>query len=101
MLTWAAIGALAVGAYGQRLAGMFLIDLNRVGPKMTALLNALPVAIICAVIAEQTLTSSGEVMLDARVLGVGAALVCAWRRMPMYVTIGVAALITALFRLVT
>ena len=101
MLTWAVIGALAVGVYGQRLLGMMLIDINRVGPKVTALMNALPVAIVCAVAAEQTFTTMGEVVFDARVLGVGAAIICAWRRLPLYITIGVAAAVTAVFRLLS
>ncbi len=100
MLTWTVIGALAVGVQGQRLIGMFLVDLNRVGRRTTALLNALPVAIVCAVAAEQTLTSGGEVVIDARLLGVGVAVICAWRRLPIYVTISSAALATAGLRLI-
>ncbi len=101
MLTWAVIGALAVGVQGQRLIGMFLFDFNRIDPRTTALLNALPVAIVCAVAAEQALTANGEVVVDARLLGVGAAVICAWRRLPIYVTISSAAIVTALFRLIT
>lgn len=101
MLTWMVVVVLAIGAYGQRLVGMFLIKHDRVGHRTTALLAALPVAIMCAVAAEQTFSTGGELVLDARVAGVGAAIVCAWRRLPLYVTICATAMVTALFRLVT
>ncbi|HCB33905.1 MAG TPA: branched-chain amino acid transporter AzlD [Acidimicrobiaceae bacterium] len=100
MLTWAVVGALAVGVYGQRLAGMMLVDVGTLGRRTAAVLAAVPPAIVCAVAAQQTFVTGGQLALDARVLGVGAAVVCAWRRLPVFVTVIVAAAVTALVRLV-
>lgn len=99
MLTWGVIGALAVGVFGQRLVGMTLGRRARLGPRSTAVLAAVPVAIVCAVAAQQAFSTNSELVLDARVAGVAAALICAWRRLPIYVTVLAATVATALVRL--
>lgn len=100
MLTWGVIGALAVGVFGQRLVGMTLGRHARLGPCSTAVLAAVPVAIVCAVAAQLAFSTNSEIALDARVAGVAVALVCAWRRLPLYATVTLAAVVTALVRLV-
>jgi len=95
MLTWGVVLALAVGVYGQRALGAVAVDTNRVGARWRRVLDALPITIIAAVVALQTFSASGELTVDARVAGVGAAAICAWRRLPMMVTVLVAAAVTA------
>ncbi|MGY9075128.1 MAG: AzlD domain-containing protein, partial [Acidimicrobiales bacterium] len=95
MLTWGVVFALAVGVYGQRALGAVAVDTNRVGARWRRVLDALPITIIAAVVALQTFSASGELTVDARVAGVGAAAICAWRRLPMMVTVLVAAAVTA------
>ncbi len=100
MLTWTVVIALALGVYIQRAAGAVLIETQRVSPNLRRVLNALPLAIITAVIALAAFSTDGELQFDARAGGVAVAALCAWRRAPMFVTVGAAALTTALLRLV-
>lgn len=101
MLTWGVVLGLAAGVYGQRAFGMVVLDPERLDARWRSVLGFMPLAILCAVTALQTFTRGGELTLDARVWGVGAAIVCAWRRLPMFVIVIVAAAITALARAAT
>lgn len=100
MLTWGVVIALAIGVYGQRAIGMVALDSSRLTARAKAVLDAMPLAIVCAVIALQTFSRSGELTFDARVAGVAAAAVSASLRLPMFVTVIVAAATTAAARAV-
>lgn len=99
MLTWPVVLALALGVYLQRGAGALLVDAEGIDPRFRRVLDALPLAIIIAVITLATLSADGNLQFDAKVGGVGVAGFCAWRRLPMFVTVIAAALATALLRL--
>lgn len=98
MLTWPVVIALAVGVYAQRCAGALFVSTERVTPAFQRVLNALPLAIIAGVVALTTLTDDGQLTLDARSAGVAAAAFCAWRKLPMFVTVIAAAAVTAVVR---
>lgn len=101
MLTWTVVIALALGVYGQRAAGALLVDTERLSPRWRRVLDVLPLAIISAVVALATLSDDGEFTLDARAAGVAVAAVCAWRKLPMFVTVVAAAATTAALRAVS
>lgn len=98
MLTWTAIVLLTVGVYGQRLIGATALDTGRVAERWQRVLTALPLAIISAVVALQTVTSSRTLTLDARLAGLAVAALFAWRRMPLLATVLAAAATTAAVR---
>ena len=98
MIGWAAMLVLGAGVYGQRLIGMLAVDTSRLPARWNAVIERVPLAIIAAVIALQTGTSGGSLELDARVAGVAAAALCAWRRLPLAVIVVVAAGVTAALR---
>ena len=101
MLTWIVVIALAIGVYGQRIAGALLVDAERLAPRWRRVLDALPLAIISAVIALATISDDGELTLDARLAGVGVAVLCASRKLPMFITVVSAAATTATIRAVS
>lgn len=101
MLTWAAVALLAVGVYGQRALGAVAVDPERLDARVQQVLTALPLAIITAVIALQTLSADRSLTVDARVVGLAAAALCAWRRLPLLVTVLVAAGATAAVRAIS
>jgi uncharacterized membrane protein len=98
MLTWGVVTALAIGVFAQSVAGATLIDSNRIGVRSRRVFDALPLAIIAAVIGLATLSSDGELEIDARVGGVAVAALCASRRLPTFVTVLAAATATAAIR---
>lgn len=98
MLTWTVVGLLALGVYGQRALGAVAMDSTRLDPRLQHVLTALPLAIISAVIALQAFTTDRAVAVDARAAGLAVAALCAWRRLPLLVTVLAAAAATAALR---
>ena len=98
MLTWGVVAVLAVGVYGQRALGMALVDPERLGFRSRQVLAMVPLSFLCAVTALQTLSSQGELVLDARVAGIVAATLLSWKRVPMFVVVVVAAAVTSAVR---
>ena len=101
MLTGWIVVALAAGVYAQRAAGALLIDADRLSPRWRRVLDVLPVAIISAVLALATASADGQLTIDARTAGVAVAALCAWRKLPMFVTVAAAAITTATIRAIT
>ena len=100
MLTWGALLFIAAGVYGQLVLGMTLSSSKRLSGPWIIVLSYIPVAILSAVIALQTLTHQGELQIDARVVGITAAALCCWRQWPMAAVVTIAALATGFTRLI-
>jgi hypothetical protein len=97
---WTAVLVGAAGCYALKLAGLSVprrvLDDRRV-QRVAAML---PVALLAALAATQTLADGRHLALDARAVGVAAAVVAIWRRAPFLLVVGVAAATSALVRLV-
>ena len=92
--------ALAAGSYGIRVLGVTTfgrIIEQRLGP----LVSLLPVSLFSALVAVMTWERAGELVLDARVVGVAAGAIAVWRKASMVVVVLVAMAATAGLRLVT
>ena len=98
MLTWGVVGLLMIGVYGQRALGAVLVKTDRVGEQWQRALENLPLAIIAAVVGLQTLTTNRSLVNDERLGGLAVAALCAWRRLPLLITVVAAAATTALLR---
>lgn len=99
MMRIISIVALAAGAWGQRLAGAFLVGplLTR-RPILARAASLIPAAVVAAVIVQLTVTEGGDLVVDARLAGVGVAAVLVWRRAPFLVVVIAAAATTAAIR---
>ncbi|MFE5210279.1 AzlD domain-containing protein [Streptomyces sp. NPDC056600] len=95
MNVWIAIGLTAVGCYAVKLAGLLVPAAVLQRPLVRRLAALLPVALLAALTAQQTFGDGRELVLDARVLGVGAAGVALMLRAPFLVVVGVAVAVTA------
>jgi branched-subunit amino acid transport protein len=98
VLTWSVVALLAIGVYGQRMIGATTVDPKRLDERWQRVLTALPLAIIAAVVALQAFTTDRSLAVDARVAGLAVAALCAWRRLPLLVTVLAAAATTAAVR---
>ena len=98
MLSWPVVIALALGVYAQRAAGALFLRAEKLPTAARRVLDKLPLAIIAAVVALTTVTAGGSLTVDARLAGVAAAGLCAWRKLPMMVAVVAAAATTALVR---
>ena len=100
-MTTLAIVLLMLGAWGQRLAGMFIVGpvLER-RPLLTAATNLIPAAVISAVVVQLTLARGTSLVLDERMAGMLVAGILVWRKAPFIVVVVAAAAATALLRAV-
>ncbi|MFN0030499.1 MAG: AzlD domain-containing protein [Acidimicrobiales bacterium] len=98
-MSWIALAIFSIGNMLTRAVGMFVLG-GRVGPnaRWTKLVSLVPISVVAAVFAVQTVGSRDQIVLDARIFGVLAAAVAVWRKAPMVVVVIVAAGVTAAIR---
>ncbi len=96
--TWAVV--LLVGAFtiAFKAAGPVLLGGRELPTRMTDAFELLAPALLAALVVTQAVGGKEGIVLDARLVGVGAAIVSIILRAPLIVTIVVAALATALAR---
>jgi hypothetical protein len=98
-VTWGAIAVTAVGCYLLKLAGLSVPPKVLERPLVERVADLLPVALLSALIAVQVLGWGAHLVLDARLVGLGAAVVALLLRAPFIVVVLVAALAAATVRL--
>lgn len=98
-MTWAAILAAGAGCYLLKLAGLSVPPKVLERPLVERIADLLPVALLSALIGVQVLGSGPHLVLDARLVGLGAAVVALLLRAPFIVVVLVAAASAALVRL--
>jgi branched-subunit amino acid transport protein len=99
-MLWIITLASAACSYGIKLVGLCVPRRALDNRRIRTLSDLLPVSLLAALIATQTITAGHHMDLDARALGVACAGVAAWRRAPFLVIVALAAVVTALARLV-
>ena len=95
-MTTISIVLLALGVWGQRLAGMFLLGpaLER-RPVLSKAAGLIPAAVICAVIVQLTVAKGTSLVIDERLAGLAIAGILVWRKAPFMVVVVAAAAVTA------
>jgi len=99
-MTWTIVFVMAAIAYAFKVIGVVVIGDRRLPPVVMRCLALIPAAMITALVVKDTFSVGQDLVLDARAAGVAAAVVAAWRRMPLIVVIVVGAAVTAGVRLV-
>ena len=97
---WVAVVAGSLGCYLLKLAGLSVPARVLEHPVVERVADLLPVAMLAALIGVQVLANGPELVVDARLLGLGAAVVALLLRAPFIVVVAVAAAVAALARLV-
>lgn len=95
---WTAVLVASLGCYVLKLAGLSLPSRVLTHPLVERVADLIPVALLAALVAVQTWSSPGEVVLDARTAGLGFALVALLLRAPFLVVVIGAAAVAALLR---
>jgi branched-subunit amino acid transport protein len=102
-MIWAAIIVAGLGSYAFKLAGLSIPSRFFAHPVATRVIDALPVALLAALIAVQVFATGDRagqhIVLDARAAGLGVAAVALLLRAPFLVVVALAALTAALLRL--
>lgn len=98
-MTWGLVLGLALGAYAFKVLGLVVVGDRALPARLERCLALIPAALIASIVAKDTFSIGQHLQIDARVVGVGVAIVAAWRKMPVIVVIVAAATATSLVRL--
>ena len=98
-MTWAAVLVAAGGCYLLKLAGLSVPPRLLERPLVARVADLLPVALLAALIGVQVLASGTQLVLDARLVGLAAAVTALLLRAPFLVVVLAAAGSAALVRL--
>jgi branched-subunit amino acid transport protein len=98
--TWTVVAVVGATTMLFKAAGPLLLGRRELPRRAQAIVDLLAPVMLTALVVSQTFGGDHEVVVDARVPGVAAALVALWLRAPMIVAMFIAAAVTALVRLV-
>ncbi|KHL15873.1 branched-subunit amino acid transport protein AzlD [Mumia flava] len=98
MIWWALIAA-SLACYGLKLVGLSVPQRVLEHPTTVRVAALIPVGLLGALVAVQVFADGTALVLDARLVGIGVAVVLLVLRAPFLVIVFAAALATALVRL--
>lgn len=96
---WIVVAVVGVTTIAFKAAGPVLIGRRALPPRVQSVVDLLAPVMLVALVVTQTFGGDEEVTVDARVAGVGAALVALLLRVHIIVAMAIAATVTALVRL--
>jgi branched-subunit amino acid transport protein len=99
-MSWVALGVFAVGSWLLKAVGPVGAGRRPLTAWAAQIVGLLPVAMLAALVAVQTVGGDRTLVLDARAAGVAAAAVALWLRAPLVVVVGVALVVAAVLRTV-
>ena len=99
-MTWLLVLSLAGAAYLFKVTGLVIVGGRSLPAVVDRCLTLVPAALISALIVKDTVSVGDELVLDARLPGVLAALVAARLRAPLIAVIVLGAAVTAVARAV-
>jgi branched-subunit amino acid transport protein len=97
-MSWSLVLLLAAGAYACKAVGFFVLADRPLPAVVDRCLALIPAAVVAALVVKDTFSAGQELVIDARVVGVGLAVVLVARRAPFVVVVVVAAAATAIAR---
>jgi branched-subunit amino acid transport protein len=95
---WVVVAIVGVVTMVFKAAGPVLLGRRALPPRIQSLVDVLAPVMLIALVVTQTFGGDEEITVDARVAGVGAAVVAIWLRAHVIVAMAVAAAVTAGFR---
>lgn len=97
-MSWAFVLSLGATAYLFKVLGLVVVGDRRLPAVVTRCLALIPAALVAAIIVQNTVADGKDLVLDERALGVAAAALAAWRKLPLIAVIVIGAGVTALVR---
>ena len=96
---WIVVAVVGIATIAFKAAGPVVIGRRELPPRIQSLVELLAPVMLIALVVTQTFGGDQEIEVDARVVGVGAAVVAIAFRAHIIVAMAIAALVTALVRL--
>lgn len=97
--SWVVVAVVGVATVVFKAAGPVIVGRRELPPRVQSVVELLAPVMLTALVVTQTFGGDGEIRVDARVVGVAAALVALRLRAHIIVAMVVAAATTALVRL--
>lgn len=97
--TWIVVLLVGVFTVSFKAAGPVLLGGRQLPPRLTPALELLAPSLLAALVVTQSVGGKDGIVVDARLVGLGAAAVAIRLRAPLLAVVTVAALATALARL--
>lgn len=97
-MTWIAVLAASAVCFVTKLAGHRVPEHWLAHPRVSRIAGLVTVALLGALVAVQTFTTAGDLVLDARVIALGVAAVALALRAPFVVVVLLAAVTAAALR---
>jgi branched-subunit amino acid transport protein len=96
--TWLVVLLVGVATIAIKAIGPVLLGGRTLPPRISSLIGLLAPALLAALVAINTFGVGRSLVIDARVLGVGAAAIAIWRKAPLLLVVILATVTTALAR---
>ncbi|HJV04704.1 MAG TPA: AzlD domain-containing protein [Actinomycetota bacterium] len=96
---WIVVGVVGAATVAIKAVGPVFLGGRPLPPRLQGLVRLLAPAVLAALVATGVLASGRDLVVDARLIGVGVAVVALVLRAPILVVVVVAAAATALARL--
>jgi branched-subunit amino acid transport protein len=97
---WTVVAVVGAGTMLFKAAGPVFLGRRPLPPRVNAVVALVAPVMLTALVVTQTFGGDEEIVLDARIPGVAAGAVAALRGAPVVAAMAVAALVTAVARLV-
>jgi branched-subunit amino acid transport protein len=97
---WIAVGLVGAATVALKAVGPVLLGGRPLPDHLTGVVALLAPAVLAALVVTQVVGGDREIVLDARLVGLGAAILALLLRAPLLVVVAVAAVATAGVRLV-
>jgi branched-subunit amino acid transport protein len=95
---WLVVSMVGAATIVIKAIGPTLLGGRALPPRVASLISLLAPALLAALVAINTVTSGRSLLLDERLLGVAAAGIAVWRKVPVLVVVVIAASVTAVAR---
>ncbi len=97
---WVVVAIIGVGTMAIKAAGPVLLGGRPLPSRLTGVVALLAPALLAALVATTALGAGQEIVADARLIGLGAAIVALILRAPVLVVVLAAAIAAAIARLI-
>lgn len=99
IIAWIIVLGSALIAFGLKLTGYLIPAGVLSSPRIQSLLGGVTVALLAALVAVQTFSTSGQFVVDARALALVVAAILLWMRAPFLIVVIAGAAVAAIARL--
>ena len=96
---WIVVAVVGAFTLVFKAAGPVFLGRRQVPAKVQSVVDLIAPVMLVALVVTQTVGAADELTLDARLPGVAAGALAAWRRMPIVVAMAIGAGVTAAVRL--